>query len=77
VREGEGYRCGFRDRRGGGRLLLRFFPFGGSTGGGGDLTLGHGASETANVVLEEFIFAFQLVVIRLDFVDAFCEGLQR
>lgn len=41
------------------------------------LTLGHVAGQPADIVLEEAIFAGEFIVVGLDGLDAFCEGLQR
>lgn len=39
-------------------------------------TLGHVASQTTDVVLQDLIVFLELVVVRLDRVDAFGEGLE-
>lgn len=39
-------------------------------------TLGHVASQTTNVVLQDLVVFLELVVVRLDRVDAFGEGLK-
>lgn len=39
-------------------------------------TLGHVASQTTDVVLQDLVVLFELVVVRLDRVDAFGEGLE-
>lgn len=41
------------------------------------LTLGHVAGQPADIVLEEAIFAGEFIMVGLDGLDAFCEGLQR
>ena len=59
--------------RGGSLLGFLAFP---STGRGGKFSLcRHGARETTDVVLEEFVLALEFVMIRLDLVDAFRQGL--
>lgn len=40
------------------------------------LTLGHVACQTTNVVLQDLVVFLELVVVRLDRVDAFGEGLE-
>lgn len=57
-------------------LFLGFLPFGGGACGGGEFALGHCACEATDVVLEEFVFAFEFVVVGFDLVDAFCERLE-
>lgn len=53
-------------------LLLRFASFGAAS----HFALGHVAGETTDVVLQNLVLVFQLVVVRLDRVNAFGEGLE-
>lgn len=53
--------------------LLLSFP---SFGAAGHLTLGHVASQTTNVILQDLILIFQLVMVRLDSIDTFGESLK-
>ena len=55
-------------------LLLRLARLGAAPWGG--VTLGHVAGQATNVVLEEFVLIFQLVMIRFHCVDAFRQSLQ-
>jgi hypothetical protein len=54
-------------------LFLRF-P---SLGTASHFALGHVAGQATDVVLENLVLVFQLVVIRLDRVNALGEGLER
>lgn len=59
--------------RAGARLLLRLLDFG---AGSGHFALGHVSGQTADVILQEFVFAFEFIVVGLDGIDAFGEGLE-
>jgi hypothetical protein len=54
-------------------LLPRPFRLG--AGARANISLTHGLGQATNVVLEESILAFQLIMIFFDFVDAFGERL--
>lgn len=69
-------RCSSRHRRDKNRehhLLLRLARLGAAPWG---VTLGHVAGQATDVVLEEFVLIFQLVMIRFHCVDAFRQSLQ-
>lgn len=54
-------------------LLLRLASLGAS----GHFILGHVASQSTNIVLQDFVFGLQLVVVRFDCIDALSKCLQR
>jgi hypothetical protein len=41
------------------------------------VAFGHGSRQAADVVLQEPVFALELVVVQFDLVDSFCQSLQR
>ena len=62
----------FSDTRGARELFLGLARLGAAS----HFALGHVAGEAANVVLQDLVLVLQLVVIRLDGVNAFGEGLE-
>lgn len=54
--------------------LFLSFP---SLGAASHLTLGHVASQTTDVILQDLVLVFQFVMVRLDRVNTFGESLER